>query len=67
MDETKYSTVEVHIRKIGLVEIMAKVLVYISDSNSISTKRLSLCRCGLSSEVPQCCGSFKGQPPLENG
>lgn len=67
MEETKHSSVEVHIRKNGPAVIIGKVLVYDSDGNSISTERLSLCRCGLSQEMPQCDGSHKGQPPFEKG
>ena len=67
MEETKHSSVEVHIRKNGPAVIMGKVLVYDSDGNSISTERLSLCRCGLSQRNASCDGSHKGQPPFENG
>ena len=67
MEETKHSSVEVHIRKNGPAVLIGKMLVYDSDGNSISRERLSLCRCGLSQEMPTCDGSHKGQPPFENG
>ena len=66
MDDQNSSDVEVHVRKNGPVVIMGRVLLYDAEGNSNFIDRLSLCRCGLSQEMPKCDGSHKGQAPFEH-